>query len=170
MTVTAYYGLFRVGQIAESQHALKYDDVCKGRKKDKILFILRSSKCHRWGNPPQCVKISAIEEKEAWWWTDTKVYCLYHIVKEYWKLRGEPIYEDENFFVFGDHRPVKGDNFWGTLRRMLELIGLDSSIYDTHSFCIGHATDLYRMGTLVETIKQIGRWRSNSVYKYLKES
>ena len=51
---------------------------------------------------------------------------------------------------------------------MIGKISLDASNYDMHSFWIGHANDLFKAGTTVEDIKKFGRWKSNSVYKYLK--
>ena len=46
---TAYYGLFRVGEITDSQHAVKACDVHIGVNKRKLLFILRTSKTHTEG-------------------------------------------------------------------------------------------------------------------------
>ena len=59
-----YYGLFRVGELAAdlksvSNHAIKAKDVHLGKNKDKILFILHSSKTHDKESLPQKVKISA---------------------------------------------------------------------------------------------------------------
>ena len=64
MVMTAYYGLFRIGKIAN----------------DKIVFVLRTSKPHKVHNKPQVVKISAIEAKEITWPTDVNNFCPYKII------------------------------------------------------------------------------------------
>ena len=57
MFSTAYYGLFRVGELAHSDHSVKGCDVHIGTNKNKILFILRSSKTHSKSSEPQIIKI-----------------------------------------------------------------------------------------------------------------
>ena len=59
---TAYYGLFKVGELMESDHVVKVRDVHIGENKNKILFILRSSKTHGEDSFPQSVKISKIQQ------------------------------------------------------------------------------------------------------------
>ena len=51
--VAAYYGLLRVGEVAKGEHPVLAKDVHIGTNKDKILFILRSSKTHCEGDKPQ---------------------------------------------------------------------------------------------------------------------
>ena len=72
------------------------------------------------------------------------------------------------FFIFKDGYPVKARHVRNVLHRAVNTIGLNSFMYDTHSFCIGRASDLMRMGVSVNKIKAVGRWRSNSVYRYLR--
>lgn len=53
MIVTAYYGLFRIGEIAESRHVIKYMDVHATQGKDQVLFVLMTSKNHGLSNRSQ---------------------------------------------------------------------------------------------------------------------
>ena len=62
--VTAYFGLFRVGELTKSQHMVRACDVHIGTNKRKLMFILRSSKTHGEGDKPQVIKIEAIENAE----------------------------------------------------------------------------------------------------------
>ena len=55
--ITAYYGLFRVGELNKGDHPVKVTDVHIGENKRKALFILRTSKTHWKDSPPQSVKI-----------------------------------------------------------------------------------------------------------------
>ena len=41
---TAYYGLFRIGELTYSEHTVKACDMQVGTNKEKLMFILRSSK------------------------------------------------------------------------------------------------------------------------------
>ena len=54
---TAFYGLFRIGEITWSEHVVKACDVHLASNKRKLLFILCSSKTHNRGMPPQTIKI-----------------------------------------------------------------------------------------------------------------
>ena len=56
---SAYYGLLRIGEVAQSPHVLLAKNVHVGINKKKILFILLSSKTHNEGDKPQLIKISS---------------------------------------------------------------------------------------------------------------
>lgn len=51
---------------------------------------------------------------------------------------------------------------------MIRLAGFDPEYYTGTSFHSGRASDLLRFGVPVDTIKKLGRWKSNAVYHYLK--
>ena len=52
---------------------------------------------------------------------------------------------------------------------MIKDMGLNKYLYNTYSFHMGRALDLFKLGVAVEDIKDIGRWRSNAVYCYLRK-
>ena len=58
--LTTYYGLFRVGELTNGNHFVRASNVHIGINKNKILFILHSSKTHDIWNHPQKIKIKAI--------------------------------------------------------------------------------------------------------------
>ena len=60
MFSTAYFGLFRIGEITQSPHVLKAIDVHTGVNK-KMMFVLHSSKTHNKGMKPQIIKITSTE-------------------------------------------------------------------------------------------------------------
>ena len=76
---------------------------------------------------------------------------------------------DEPLFIFRDRRPVKAEQVCKVLRQALSNINLEPSLYDTHSWRIGRASDLMKWGYSLPQIKIWGRWRSNVVYKYIRE-
>ena len=55
----AYYGLFRVGELAFGTHYVRACDVHIAKNKNKLLFILYSSKTHDQGSQPQTIKVTA---------------------------------------------------------------------------------------------------------------
>ena len=54
-----------------------------------------------------------------------------------------------------------------TLKHILQFAGFKKEYYCVHSFRTGRAMDLLKYGVLVETIKKLGRWKSNAVFTYL---
>ena len=50
--LSAYYALLRIGELTESPHVIKAKDMGVARNKDKMRFILRSSKTHGKGAHP----------------------------------------------------------------------------------------------------------------------
>ena len=60
---TAYFGLFRIGELTTGDHPIKARDVHVGVNKKKLLFLLHTSKTH-WKNvKPQTVKITSQDVK-----------------------------------------------------------------------------------------------------------
>ena len=62
MICTAYFGLFRIGEISYSQHVVKARDVHIAKHKDKITFILHTSKTHGRDKKLQIVKIGRYQQ------------------------------------------------------------------------------------------------------------
>ena len=76
--------------------------------------------------------------------------------------------DDNQLFVFSDGTPIKPCHVRSLLRTLLNDLNLNSLLYDVHSFRIGRTCDLEKFGYSVDQIKSMGRWKSNAVYRYLK--
>ena len=163
----AYYGLLRVGELTAGEHPIHAADVQIGINKNKILFILRSSKTHSRDTPPQMIKITSKPISNS---HDRTLhgFCPFYLIKRYAEKRGPAAGTNEQFFIFSDRSPVKPNHMRNTLKNMLKLARFDPTVYSTHSFRIGRSCDLLQMGFSVETIKKLGRWKSNAVYRYLR--
>ena len=111
MFSTAYYGLFRVGEITAGEHPVMVKDVMVDPIKQKILFILRSSKMHGRDAQPQMIKITSqpnTADMTNGGNSNRKKYTYpYFWLNKYMYLR--PCYLDhcEPFFIFRDFSPVK---------------------------------------------------------------
>ena len=162
-----YYGLMRVGELTQSPHVVKAKDVHLATNKEKLLVVLYSSKTHSKANRPQKIKIMANH-------LDTKYrkkrnFCPFKILADYIQARGTYLEDSEQFFVYKDHTPVTADKAHELLRTMLRSFGLQADLYDMHSLRIGRASDLIRLNYTIEQVKHMGRWKSNVVYRYIRQ-
>ena len=159
----AYYGMLRIGEITESDHIVKAKDVNIGTNKKKILLILYTSKTNDESSRPQQIKISELDDLES-----NRFFCPFKLIRHYFPLRGPYKKETDQFFVFRDNSPVKAHHVRTVLRDLIKDIGLDPNLFDCHSFRVGRASQLFKLGISIEMIKKLGRWKSNAIYKYIK--
>ena len=128
-----YYGLLRIGEMtdAEGKHMITFNDVYFDRNGEKILIISHSSKTHSEVHKPQIIKIHKRNGTP----------CPCKIITEYLFQRGVILNrkKKEPFFIFRDRSPVKPENFRVVQKKCTSNLGLDSSLYDTHSLRIGRA-------------------------------
>ena len=150
-----YYGMLRVGEVAYGNHVIKACNIHVGNNKDKILIVLYSSKTHGKESRPQKVKISALPTNG----THTKYFCPFKLINKYMAIRGSYFNDSEQFFVFKDKTPVKPYHIRNLLRDLLDILNLNSKLYDVHSFRAGRTVDLAKFNYSIERIKEMGRWR-----------
>ena len=161
----AYFGMLRVGELTKGDHTVKAGNIHVGHNKDKLLITLYTSKTHGTKSGPQKIRVSAVTAGTG---RSKGFFCPVQMVIEYMEIRGNYIEDCDQFFVFTDSSPVTPDHFRTLLRTLLKRVGLQSELYDVHSFRIGRTCDLAKFGYSIEQIKSMGRWKSNAVYKYLK--
>ena len=137
-----------------------------GENKDKILLVLYTSKTHGVESPPQEIKFSASHEYKQ---EPNCFFCPFEAVVEYIAVRGKYANDSDPFFLLPDGvTPLKPHHFRTTLRELIRRLGLNHTLYDTHSMRGGHCSDLYKCRVSINRIRRLGRWKSNAVYKYLK--
>ena len=168
---TAYFGLFRVGELTLGEHVVKVSDVHIGMNKNKLSFVLHTSKTHSKSNWPQQIKITGLNAKLT---PNTATFRIHHeicpfmLLRNYIGVRNKRQSDQQQFFIFKDGSPVTPYHFRRTLKAVITHIGLNPDLYQTHSMRAGRSMDLLDMGLSVETIKKLGRWRSNAVFTYLR--
>ena len=143
MLATAYYGLFRIREITESPHVIKAKDVHVGHNKNKLMFVLHSSKTHNKSSKPQIIKIAAANNG------NNCNRCPFRLLQNYTYR-----YENEQFFIFSNGDPVKGNLFCAIFKKLIKFNNLDPAAYTVHGIRPGRAVDLLDMGVSVETIKK----------------
>ena len=164
---TAYYGLFRRGELTASPHSILAQNVHIGVNKNKLLVLLESSKTHCKGDPLKFIKINSTPMNK-FANNHSNKYCPFIILKSYIKARPQSRHTNEEFFVFSDNSPLKADTLRSVLWKTLSNIGLQANLYNIHSYRIRRCADLLKLGLSVEMIKKIGRWKSNAVFSYLR--
>ena len=174
MIITMYFGLFRISEVTQSDHVLKARDVRISCNKQKMLFILRTSKTHGHGSKLQTIKINSVAYDPLGQETDTVIlsdkYCPYILLSNYLDVRKSKRADDsEQFFVFRDRSTVTAQHFCKVLKRLLISAGFNSEFYGTHSIRAGRTGDLLDLGVNFEVLKKLGCWKSGvMVYTYLK--
>ena len=150
--ITAYYGLFRIGELTQSKHVLLAENVHIGRNKNKLMFVLKSSKTHGENEKPQIVKIDALKG----YGTAVNKLCPFKALRKYINMRKTYKYNTEQFFVFSDRMPVQPKHVRAILKKLLIINNFNTSLYVFHGIRAGRATDLLNMGYSIETIKKLG--------------
>ena len=177
MLCTAYYGLFRISEIAftGSGHTALARNVHIAKNKDKFLFILESSKTHRKGSKPQLIKITQDRQpvrsgsrKHKSKTSIEKAVCPYHLLRKYSGVRPPYVSDNEQFFVLSDGTAVSAVMLRNSFKTAIRAENFDAQLYSFHSLRAGRAGDMLKLGLSIETIKKLGHWKSNAVFRYLR--
>ena len=165
-----YYGLMCVGELTDSCHTAKACNIHIGANKDKILVILYSSKTHSKASYPQETKISSIASQASHMnIKSTTFFCPFQVIRTYVKLRGGYLTQHKNFFVFRDRSVVKPHHLRTILRKCIANVNLNPLHYDCYLLRIGRSCDLMKAGVAIDTIKALGCWKSNAVFRYIRQ-
>ena len=89
-------------------------------------------------------------------------------MRNYLEIRGPYESYCESFFVFCDKLPVKPEQARKLLKEIINNLGLNNTLYDMHSLRIGRASDVIKYNYSIDEVRRLGRWRSNVVYKYIR--
>ena len=166
---TAYFGLFRVGELTLSDHVVRASNVHIATNKKKLMFILFTSKTHGMNVKPQTIKITSEKVKDSSRGSKDYSFCPFYLLQQYLLIRNKALVKDEQFFVFRDNSPVKPEHMRSVLRLALKEIDLDTKLYTVHGLRGGRAVDLVEDFKIsVQTVMKLGRWTSNAVYAYIK--
>ena len=164
---TIYYGMLRIGEATSSPYCLLADNVQVAVNKEKFLLVVYTSKTHNRSDRLQMIKISSIKPTKRT--LKQRRWCPFKLLNNYIESHPLSTHNSEQFFVFTDGSPVTASHVRKILKLAILNSGLNPTNYCVHGMHAGHASDLLRMGFSVETIKKLGRWRSNAVFSYLRD-
>ena len=166
----AYYGLFRIGELTLSDHTVRAKDLHLAFNKKKQMMILYSSKPHDKESRPQKIKIEVIHRDKRLTGYAERFFCPFRMMHNYIKIRGNYESNQEIFFIFRKGEfPVKPQHARNVLEKCIYNLRLDYALYSFHSFRIGRSSDMKKYGYSIEEIQHCGCWKSNAVYKYLRD-
>lgn len=156
----AYFGMLRVSELVftnsmYAQRPFFSNDIYLGHDSKALFVTIRFSKTNQLGNPTT-LRIPASNDSN---------FCCVTAVKNFLQFRPTSA---TYFFCHEDSAPLTRSQFSGVLAKAISHAGLPSRNFRTHSFRIGRATTLAAQGMSTETIKQLGRWKSNSVQTYIR--
>ena len=169
-----YYGLFRVSELGTQQsedvsdHAIKLL-MCTLESTKTSYYLFYFDQKHMVKNPClKKIKISANTRNNECMGNKSKChFCPFKLMRCYMQVRGNYYSDTEQLFIFSDRSPVQPSDIRATLQNCLSRLGLDPSLYGTHSLRISRSTDLIKAGFTVEEVKRMGHWKSNAVYCYI---
>ena len=163
-----YFWLFHISEVTSGIYPVLAKDIHIGANKKKFLFVLRISKTHTKSAGPQMIKVSSktLHDKRCYHISDFP--CPYELLNKYSGYRGGFRSDTKPFFVLPDKSPVTPRHLSLCLKNIIKLSGFDETLYGSHSLRFGRTWYLFKLGLSVETIKKLGHWRSNAVFRYLK--
>lgn len=99
--------------------------------------------------------------------------CPFTVLKRYLAIRkgrGAPVSVSDPLFIKDDGNPLDRYNFIRSLKHILDICGLNSTLYNGHSFRIGASTSAGAVNIQDHLIKTLGRWSSDSYCRYVRTS
>ena len=163
MFLTAFYGFFRIGELATktvrgSDEVIQYDDIrflSKDGQTQIVKITISKFKHNTKGRP-----FDILIERE-----ETLCLCPVQSLIDYCQVRGQ---KPGPLFCLPDLSPITIGKFNTELQRCLVFCGLDTSRYKSHSFRIGAACYAAEQGFSDSQIRKLGRWNSDAFKVYLR--
>jgi site-specific recombinase XerD len=154
-----YHGLLRIGEVTGSPsnpqcHNLSPASLrIKRAKSKRVLYLSFRSFKHSTSDPKPMSIASKVSP------CPVKAYAAF--------LRIRPD-RTMTAFCYADSKPLTATYVRQSFNRILHSLGMRAADYNTHSFRIGRATDMYTQGFSDAQIAMAGRWKSRAFVTYIK--
>ena len=79
-----------------------------------------------------------------------------------------PLLPSHHLFTFSSGLPLTYNLYNSIIKQLVKALGLDPSLYSSHSLRAGAATQAHRSGLDPASIKRLGRWKSQAYLAYLR--
>ena len=160
MSSLAFYAFLRVGEMTVTSHVsnpplslsniAKLVNVANQIVSLKVTFLTYK---HSYNQPPFSLIVKRQDN-----------FCPVQFILEYLELRGN---SHGPFFLRGG-LPVTRKYFCDQLALAIKRCGLNPARYKGHSFRIGAATEAAARGLSDAQIRNIGRWNSDALRRYIR--
>ena len=156
----AYYGLLRISELVytgpmHTDRPLQLCDVSYDPQNKILVIQILKSKTDQTGKAIK-LKIYPAEMGNT---------CCVNSVLRFMRARPRI---DGYLLCHQNRDSLTKYQFNSILTKCISKLGLSTTFFKTHSFRIGRATDLAKEGVAPDTIKKLGRWSSNTFYKYIR--
>jgi integrase len=151
----SYHACLRAGEAVQSEnkeHTLQFAQVFLNPSSANIKF---NSFKHSGRRTP-----TVILQKD-----DSSTSCPVRTLRDYLNIRGN---HAGPLFTNSSKLPIDRANFSKILKDVAQVIGLDPTYYNTHSFRVGRATQLAEDQHSPSTIQSAGRWNSSAYLQYIR--
>ena len=164
MFLTAFYGFFRIGELAarnsnlSTNTVIQYDNLRFLKHEGQIhsIKITITNFKHNTSNRPFDILIAR---------EDSSPCCPVKSMLRYCTVRGR---QSGPLFCHLDGSPITVTHFNTELQRCLIYCGLDTTRYKSHSFRIGAACHAADNGFSDSQIRSLGRWKSDAFKLYIR--
>ena len=92
--------------------------------------------------------------------------CAPCIMHRYLNLH--PLSPSDHLFTLSSSLPLSYSLYNSIIKDLVKSLGLDPSLYSSHSLRAGAATQAHRSGLDPASIKRLGRWKSQAYLAYLR--
>ena len=163
MFLTAFYGLFRIGELSTKSSrfacsVVQYRDlqILSREKVPCTAKVTITDYKHNSDHRPFDILITR---------DDSVPFCPVKTLLKYCEVRGN---RPGSLFCNSDQTPITVSQFNTELQHYLQYCGLDISRYKNHSFRIGGACHAADKGFSDAHIRALGRWKSDAFKVYLR--
>lgn len=161
MFLVAFFGLFRAGELALSPSGvanvmLKQFTSFKFNNNSPVAVSIQLQTFKHSSGRKISIPISNQPDREL-----CPVTALYQLCLKQFHATGP-------LFRLNNGCPVSTTTFRAVLRKCVQYMNLDPSLYTTHSFRIGGATLAHQQNMSDTELQRLGRWKSSAFKKYLR--
>ena len=152
MFLVAFHALLRPGEITDSPHNLRIENVYFRTDGAMVLFLPSAKNNH--SSVPQMVEV-----------LPTTAFCPVAEVKQFLQFRKQG---PGPLFIHQDGTPVSYAQFHDVVAKLSTFLEAAPETIKPHGFRIGGASHLWLQGFPVEAIRAKGRWSSDVFKKYIR--
>lgn len=156
----AFFGFLRCGEFTTARFD-PHTDLCIGDLSltdDCVYLFLKKSKTDPFRDG---VRLKLFK--------NNKIVCPYSICCKYLSARHKQTTSSTDpLFVMDNGQALSRVCFITEFRRVLELLDINSDLYNGHSFRIGAATSAAAAHVEDHLIKVLGRWSSDAYCRYIR--
>jgi len=96
--------------------------------------------------------------------------CVIRWFERYCRMRARQGTKSEFLFATHDDKQLSKTTPSSLLKKAVESIGMDPTMYGSHSARIGGTTEASKSGVSTLLLKNHGRWKSDVVYDYIRQT